>query len=244
MVFLYLNLETTTIEVIMMHKQPAFKDTKKIIKKFQEICDKNKDIDLNVRLRKKIDPTSKYIEIVWTNPYKLEVDNFDEVTHAADNEIVLLYAVGNPSLTHDIYVPVNPEIKRTPKLSPHHQDVYRFMTDVTFEHEHDEYFWEEKLEKTLSVIREYLNNAKKSDNERFYDMAVAMINNDDVIACVDISLEPEMRGRYVYIDLEHYDKVSLHMADDKELVTFTQEESEMLYCLYHYNKSFQKYWQH
>lgn len=27
----------------MIQKQPVFKDTKKIVKKFQEICDKNKD---------------------------------------------------------------------------------------------------------------------------------------------------------------------------------------------------------
>ena len=32
----------------MQIKRPVFKDTKKIVKKFQEICDKNKDIDLHV----------------------------------------------------------------------------------------------------------------------------------------------------------------------------------------------------
>lgn len=32
----------------MMLKRPVFKDTKKIVKKFQEIRDKNKDIDLHV----------------------------------------------------------------------------------------------------------------------------------------------------------------------------------------------------
>lgn len=227
-----------------MQKQPAFKDTKKIIKKFQEICDKNKDIDLKVSWCKKTDPTCKYIKVVWANPFKLDVDNCGEVSKASAKEIDLMYAIGNPDLVHDIYVPVYPNILRTPRVYTRHQDEYRYMTNVTFNRIHDDYFWTEKLEKTLEVIREYLKNAKKSEHKRFYDIAVAMINNDDTFgASIDISLDSEMRGRHVYLDIKHSDKVSLHMvADNKELVTFTPEESESLYCLYHYNKSFQKYW--
>ena len=179
-----------------MQKRPVFKDTKKIIKKFQEICDWNKDIDLHVHWDKKCDPTGKYISLVWTNPYKLNVE-------------------------------------------------YRFVTDVKFELEHYEYFWEEKLEKALTVIREYLKIAKKSDHERFYDIAMAMINRyREYCAQIDISLKSqEMLGRMVYLDLKHPDKVTLHMCmDGSVLATFTPEESERLYCIHQYNQSFQKAW--
>lgn len=229
----------------MMLKQPVFKDTKKIVKKFQEICDKNKDIDLHVHWVKKLDPTGKYISLVWTNPCKLNVNCYGYVSMAANKETALMYAVGNPNLVHDLIVPVHPEIQRTPQLYSDHQDEYRFVTDVKFEHEHYEYFWEEKLEKALSVIREYLKIAKKSDHERFYDIAVAMINKyHEYCAQIDVSLKSqEMQGRMVYLDLKHPDKVTLHMCmDDSVLATFTPEESERLYCIYHYNKTFRKYW--
>lgn len=227
----------------MMVKQPVFKDTKKIIKKFQEICDKNKDIDLRVQWVKKIDPTGKYISLVWTNPCKLDVNCYGHVSVAADKATALMYAVGNPNLVHDLYVPTHPEIQRTPRIYSDHKDEYRFVTDVKFELDHYEYFWEEKLEKALGVIREYLKLAKRTNHERFYDIATAMVNNNDICASVDISLESEMRGRVVYLDLKRSNKVLLHAgADNRVLATFTPEESERLYCIYHYNKSFQKAW--
>lgn len=231
----------------MQIKQPVFKDTKKIVKKFQEICDKNKDIDLHVHWCKKLDPTGKYISIVWNNPCKLDVNCYGYVSMAANKETSLVLAVydGNPKLTHDIYVPVHPEIKRTPQLYSEHQDEYRFVTNVKFEHEHYYYDWEKKIYETLAVIREYLKIAKKSDHERFYDISTAMINKyHEYFAQIDVSLDShEMQGRMVYLDLKHPDKVTLHMCmDDSVLATFTPEESERLYCLYHYNKTFQKVW--
>ena len=187
----------------MQIKRPVFKDTKKIVKKFQEICDKNKDIDLHVQWVKKLDPTGKYISLVWTNPCKLSVNCYGYVSMAANKETTLMYAVGNPNLVHDLHVPVHPEIQRTPQLYSDHQDEYRFVTDVKFELDHYEYLWEEKLEKTLVVIREYLRIAKKSDHERFYDIATAMINKyHEYCAQIDVSLEShEMQAVWCILTL-------------------------------------------
>lgn len=223
-----------------------FKDTNEIVKRFQQICDKNKDIDLHVHWCKKLDPTGRYISLVWTNPCKLNVNCYGHVSIAANKETPIAHAIynGNPMLTHDMHVPTYPEIQRTPQLYSDHQDEYRLVTDVKFKLEHFYYDWEKQIDETLAVIREYLKIVKKSDHERFYDVAMVMINKyHEYCAQIDVSLEEGMQGRMVYLDLKHKDKVTLHKCmDDSVLAEFTPEESESLYCLYHYNQSFKKAW--
>ena len=224
---------------------PIFPDYYKVLVKFQSIVDKNPDLNLKVYSDTRAQTNAgRFIEIRWYNPYHLKRDIYGKYSLNKDNCQIILLAEGNPNLKYDMKVFREAEIVHTESLYHGHDDEYRFVTGMKFDDFCIQYDWEEKLNKTLNKIREYIKLAKRTKHQYFFDAAMHMVETSDcAFEPMDLAIndtkEERLRGRYVFLDMSDFKNLKLRMcANNKVVASFNEKESEKLYCIRNYNEFF------
>lgn len=233
-----------------MFFKPIFPDYYKVLVKFQSIVDKNPDLKLKVYTDARAQPNAgRFLHVMWNNPYHLERNMHGMYSLNKDKWQIILVAEGNPNLKYDISVFRNAEIERTEQIFPSQDDEYHFVTGMKFDDFCIQYNWEEKLNKTLNKIREYIKLAKRTKHQYFFDAAMHMVETSDcAFELMDLDVndteEEQLRSRHVFLDMRDFKNLKLRMcANDKVVASFNEKESEKLYSIRNYNEFF-KGWCH
>ena len=233
-----------------MNFTPIFPDYYKVLVKFQSIVDKNPDLNLKVCTDTRAQTNAgRFIHVMWNNPYHLEKNMYGNYSLNKDKWQIILLAEGKFNLEYDMSVFRNAEIERTEKIFSSQDDEYRFVTGMKFEDFCIQYDWEEKLNKTLNKIREYIKLAKRTKHQYFFDAAMHMVETSDcAFELMDLDInnteDEQLRSRHVFLDMRDFKNLKLRMcANDKVVASFNEKESEKLYCIRNYNEFF-KGWGH
>ena len=232
-----------------MSFNPIFPDYYKVLVKFQSIVDKNPDLELKVRTDTSARTNAgRLLDIMWKDPYAYEYRNGKYIRDDFAWKNIIL-AEGTPSLEYAFNVYRESEIQRTEKFYSAHDDEYRFITGIKFNGMAPAYDWEEKFNKTLEDIREYIKLAKRTKHQYFFDAAMHMVETSDcAFEPMDLDIndteEEQMHARHVFLDMHDFKNLKLRMcANDKVVASFNKKESEKLYCIRNYNEFF-KGWGH
>lgn len=227
-----------------MNFTPIFPDYYKVLVKFQSIVDKNPDLKLKVCSDTSAQTNAgRFIDLRWNNPYHLEKIH-GKYSLDKDKWQIILWAEGKPNLEYDMQVFREAEIVHTEKIFSGHDDEYRFVTGMKFDDLCAQYDWEEKLNKTLDKIREYIKLAKRTKHQYFFDAAMHMVETSDcAFEPMDLAIndtkEEQLRGRHVFLDMSDFKNLKLRMcANNKVVASFNEKESEKLYCIRNYNEFF------